>query len=286
VNARKPRKVDAIVPSHKGRTIWGSSSPHGKRQLFFTSATLHWNIAALLILMGIAGCAASSSRVMPLTSVQSLQYYPFQVKGYQGTYPKKRVMVLSAVDARDFKDTSGAAHDSDNGAPAIGIVRDKSGEILQRLYGPQLEHLIQEAITQAAQEAGMASSNSTLPLKQALKARKADYLIATKIARCWVDKHRGPDNPAGATWSATAEVALDVIVYKPPFDVPFWQGESDAVYDDPPPPVSGSVPEDDTEIYDDPGQVLSVALTRSVAGIFKRDDLHSLITEDTTVPKP
>ena len=236
-------------------------------------------IAAMLSLTLIIACA-TRRQIEPLTAVETLQYYPFQVKGYQNTYPKRRVMVLAVVDARNFRDTSGAAHAPDNGNPAIGVIRDKSGEIIQRLYGPALEPLVQQAIVQAAQEAGMVSSSSSLPLHEALYMRQSQYVIAAKIARLWVDKHREPDNAGGPMWSATAEVALDVAVYKPPFGVPFWQGESDATYEDPPAPVAGIAPEDETEIYDDPGQVLSVGLTRAVAGIFKRDDLHTLITED------
>jgi hypothetical protein len=243
-------------------------------------------IAAVFSLTLISACATTSEQIEPLKSTQALQYYPFQVKGYQNTYPKRRVMVLTAADTRDFKDTSGTAHLPDNGNPAIGVVRDKSGEIVQRLYGPALEPLVQQSITQAAQEAGMISSSSDLPLNLALSSSQAQYLIAAKIVRFWVDKHRGPDNAAGPTWSATAEVALDVVVYKPPFEVPFWQGESDATYDDPPAPVAGIAPEDETEIYDDPGQVLSVGLTRAVAGIFRRDDLHTLITEDAPPTQP
>ncbi len=231
-----------------------------------------------------SSCASTSERMEPLSSVQTLQYYPYLVKGYENTYPKRRVMVLSAVDARDFKDNSGAAHTANNGNPAIGVVRDKSGEILQRLYGPRLEPLVQDSIAQAAREAGMMSFTSNVPLREALSSRQAEYVIYPKIARFWVDKHRGPDNPGGATWFATAEVALDVVVYKAPFDVPFWQGESDTTYDDPPPPVAGVVPQDETEIYDDPGQVLSVGLTRAAAGIFKRQDLRTLIAEDSVTP--
>jgi hypothetical protein len=241
-----------------------------------------WVVTALIL--GVSsGCATTSERMEPLTSTETIQYYPFLVKGYENTYPKRRVMVLAAVDSRDFKDSSGAAHSPDNGNPAIGVIRDKSGEIVQRLYGPALEPLVQQSLTQAAQEAGMLSSSSNIPLKQALNSGQAQYVIASKIARFWVDKHRGPDDAGAATWSATAEVALDVVVYKAPFDVPFWQGESDATYDDPPPPVAGAAPEDETEIYDDPGQVLSVGLTRAAAGIFKRDDLHTLMTEDSPV---
>jgi hypothetical protein len=235
--------------------------------------------------MFAAGCTPSAEQVMPPTSTQVLQYYPFQVKGYQNTYPKRQVIVLPAVDTRDFKDTSGAPHLPDKSGPAIGAIRDKSGEIVQRLYGPPLELLIQQAISQAAQEAGMMPSRSALPLKQALSLRHAQYLIEANIARCWVDKHREPAVGAEPRWSATAEVALDVSVYKLPFDVPFWQGESAATYDDPPAPVAGLAPADETEIYDEPGQVLSVALTRAVAGIFQRDDLRSLIVEDAAVSR-
>jgi hypothetical protein len=229
----------------------------------------------------VNACASTTERMEPLKSLQTVQYYPFLVKGYENTYPKRRVMVIPPTDARDFKDISGAAHSPDNGNPAVGVIRDKSGEILQRLYGPALEPLVQQSITQAAQEAGMLSSSSALPLKVALNSGQAQYVIQSKIARFWVDKHRGMDTAAGPTSSASAEVTLDVVVYKAPFEVPFWQGESEASYDDPPAPVAGVAPEDATEIYDDPGQVLSVGLTRSVAGIFRRDDLHTLMTEDS-----
>ncbi len=235
----------------------------------------------VLSLTFISACASTSEQMQPLSSLQAVQYYPFLVKGYQNTYPKRPVMVLPAVDARDFRDNSGAAHLPENGKPAIGLVRGKSGEIVQRLYGPALEPLVQQSIVQAAQEAGMIASSSDNSLQIALSSRQADYVIVPKIARLWVDKHRGPDNAAGPTWSATAEVALDVVVYKVPFNVPFWQGESEATYDDPPPPVAGAAPEDETEMYDDPGQVLSVGLTRAAAGVFKRDDLHTLITQDS-----
>jgi hypothetical protein len=233
------------------------------------------------LLVFASACATTSEQMQPLTSILAVQYYPFLVKGYQNTYPKRRVMVLAAADNRDFKDTSGAAHLPDNGNPAIGVIRGKNGEIVQRLYGPPLEPLVQQSITQAAQEAGMISSSSSMPVKEALNSRQAQYVVGTRIARFWVDKHRGPDSTDGPMWSASAEVTLDVVVYKAPFEVPFWQGESDATYDDPPAPVAGSAPEDETEIYDDPGQVLSIGLTRAAAGIFKRDDLRTLITEDS-----
>jgi len=218
---------------------------------------------------------------MEPASIQTLEYYPFQVKGYQNTYPKRRIAVIPTLDQRDFRDSAGVGHASYRGHPAIGVILDQSGKIDQRLYGPALEPLVQNAIARAAQEAGMISSTSALTLQQALAGRNADYVLEASIKRCWVNKHRGPDNQAGVTWAAAADVALDVSIYKPPFQVAFWQGESVSNYNDPPLPAAGAIPEDGTEIYDQPGQVLSVALTRAIAGIFKRDSLHVLIVQDS-----
>jgi hypothetical protein len=219
---------------------------------------------------------------MEPASVENVEYYPFQVKGYQNTYPRRRIVVAQVIDAPDYKDATGSGHEPYEGHPAIGVVLDQTGNVAQRLYGPQLGSLVQDAISHAAREAGMVSSTTPIPLKQVLAARNADYVIFVRITRCWISKRRGPDNTAGPTWFASADVVLDVAIYKPPFDVPFWQDESTSSYSDPPLPAVGINPEDETEIYDEPGQVLSVALTRAVAGIFKRDNLHTLIVQDST----
>jgi hypothetical protein len=239
--------------------------------------------AALFLFGSLAACSSLSQRqvYMPPVSIETVEYYPFQVKGYENTYPARRVVVTSPVDDRDFKDAGGVSHDPKDGHPAIGVILDQSGKIDQRLYGPALDELFQNAIANAAREAGMASITTSLGLKLALTSRGADYIMATQIKRCWVVKHRGPDNADGPTWFAAADVGLSVAIYKPPFDVPFWQGDSDAAYDDPPLSANTGNPEDETEIYDQPGQVLSVALTRAVAGIFKRNDLRTLITQDS-----
>jgi hypothetical protein len=231
----------------------------------------------------IAGCSSMSQRqvYMPPESVETVEYYPFQVKGYQNTYPARTIVIIPPVDDRDFKDAAGISHEPKDGRPAIGVILDESGKIDQRLYGPSLVVLLQNAIASAAREAGMISLTTSLPLKPALSARGADYVMATEITRCWVTKHRGPDNADGPTWSAAADVSLAVAIYKPPFNIPFWQGDSTATYNDPPLATNGGGPEDETEIYDQPGQVLSVAATRAVAGIFKRDNLRTLITQDS-----
>jgi hypothetical protein len=229
-----------------------------------------------------SGCAGQRQTYFAPSSIETLEYYPFQVKGYENTYPKRRIEILPAIDARDFKDTGGVDHDPSQGHPAIGVITDQSAKIEQRLYGPPLDTMVQGAIARAAGEAGLVATQTPLGLKPALAARDADYLLATKITRLWLDRHRGPDNQAGETWFAAAAVGLEVAIYKPPFDVPFWQGESSATYDDPPAPGSGQNPtEDETPIYDQPGQELSVALTRAVAGVFKRESLRVLITQDS-----
>jgi hypothetical protein len=55
----------------------------------------------------IAACATTVQQEIanePPTSVETLSYYPFQVKGYQNSYPRRRVLVLLPLDSRDFKD--------------------------------------------------------------------------------------------------------------------------------------------------------------------------------------
>jgi hypothetical protein len=239
--------------------------------------------AAFLIIGWLAGCSSVSQQQvsMPPTSIENVEYYPFQVKGYENTFPARSVEVVPATDDRDFKDAGGVSHESQDGRPAIGVILDQSGKIDQRLYGPPLADLVQNAIASAAHEAGMVSLKTGLRLDLALSGRGADYIMAAQVKRFWVNKHRGPDDQAGATWSAAADVTLSVAIYKPPFNVPFWQGDSAATYNDPPLSSNGGSPEDDTEIYDQPGQVLSVALTRAVAGIFMRNDLHTLLVEDS-----
>jgi hypothetical protein len=233
------------------------------------------------LLAGVIGCATNQEQNPPAASVQSVQYYPFLVKGYENLYPKRRVVVLPATDHRDFADASGVDHSPNGGHPAIGTVVNQQGKVIERLFGPSLEAVVQDAVVHAANEAGMAASATAVPLHQELGARAADYVITASIQRFWVTKGRGPDEPDGPSWHTVAEVILNATVYKPPFEVAFWQGQSAAVYTDPPAPVNGVSLGDEAEIYDQPGEVLSVALTRAVAQIFKRDDLHTLLEQDT-----
>jgi hypothetical protein len=238
-------------------------------------------IAVAILALAVSGCSSrrEDAEFAPV-SIQAVQYYAFQVKGYENTYSKRRVAVVAAVDARDFKDTAGISHDPDQGRPAVGAILDEHSKVLQRLYGPGLEKLVQDAITEAAGEAGMTATAVAIPLRSELQARGSDYIFSAKILRCWVSKTRGPDRE-GPSWRSVADVALDVSVFKPPFEVPFWQGQVSATYLDPPASISGIEFADDTEIYEQPGEVLSVALTRAVAGIFKRPDLHVLIEQDS-----
>lgn len=239
------------------------------------------------MLLAVAGCATSNHEKLglPPVSIQTLQYYPFQVKGYQKSFRDKRIVVLTAMDVRSFKDAGSGDHAPYQGHPAIGVILDRHGQVAQQLYGPDLAPLLGSAIAQSAHEAGMNASTSPQSLQDALEARGADYLLTARITGLWVVKQRGTGNEGGPTWFSAADVALDVTIYKPPFVVPFWQGMSAAEYNDPPKPAAGASPQDVTEIYDQPGEVLSVALTRAVAGIFRREDLHTLVLQDTIRPR-
>jgi hypothetical protein len=189
------------------------------------SCTLLGGFGAALacgMLLLLAGCATTTYHEnlgIPPVSVQTLQYYPFLVKGYEKTFPSKHIEVLTSADARSFKDAGSVNHEPYQGHPAIGIVLDRHGVIVQQLYGPDLGPFLRDAIAQSAQEAGMSSSTSPAALKDALKARGADYLLMAKITGLWVVKQRGASSEGGPVWFSAADVALDVTIYKPPFSV-------------------------------------------------------------------
>ena len=240
-----------------------------------------WRVAFALPALAVAGCAAlglgGSSQPTTPTSAQTFEYYPFQVKGYQNSYPHRTIVVLLPTDSRDLGGPNAAPNN--DGQPAIGMTTDQSENIIQRLYSQPLAPILQGAIARSAEEAGFHSSAENQSAYAGEKVN-ADYVLATQITKCWVKKHRGPDGRFGPTWSTVADFTLQVTVYKPPFKVPFWQGSSNQSYFDPPIGSFGLGPDDEAGIYDEPGQVLSVAMTRAVAGIFQRDDFRTLVQGD------
>jgi hypothetical protein len=248
------------------------------RSIHARPTTLLVTIASILAAVVASGCATigGGAPAPTVNSTQTLEYYPYQVKGYQNSYPKKTILILMTTDARD---TSGEAAPL-NGNPAIGIVTGESGNIAERLYSAPLGPILQQAIGRSADEAGLAATSSTADAYKAGVPQTTEYVLASKIKRCWVKKSRGPSSQYGPVWRTAADFALDISIYKPPFSVPFWTGTTNDTYYDPPVGSFGLGPEDEAGIYDEPGEVLSVALTRTVAGIFQRQDLRNLMLED------
>ncbi len=250
------------------------------------AAVRTWPIALLAVFAAaLAGCASvgESTGKQLTTSLQSMEYYPQLVKGYQNTYPSRRVLVLVSIDAREFRDPTAAVHSPDNGNPAIGVVLNADGSIAQRLYSAPFLTLVQKAIERSAEESGMVALESTDNTYSGARKKGEDYVLESRILRCWVKKQRGTRGRQGPTWRTTTEFEIDARLYKPPFHVAYWQGRSAAEYSDPPMDHTHGPADDDAAIYDEPGQVLSIALTRAVAGIFDRDDLRTLITQDRMV---
>ncbi|HYB90662.1 MAG TPA: hypothetical protein VEC38_06425 [Candidatus Binataceae bacterium] len=241
--------------------------------------------AAALLIAGCAALGGTSQTPVETTSDQTLEYYPFQVKGYQNSYPNRSVLVLTPKDERDFSESGTDNHSPRDGKPAVGIVTNQAGNVIQRVYSDPLPAIVQNAIAKSAEEAGM--TPRTAPESDYHPAPKEadDYVVVSKITRGWVRKHRAADGQFGPRWITEAKFGLDVVVYKPPFTVPFWQGASNSSYVDPPVGSFGLGPEDEAGIYDEPGQVLSVALTRAVAGIFDRPELRTLVMGDEIRPR-
>jgi hypothetical protein len=240
-------------------------------------------LAAAAVALLMAGCATLGVEPGPPldeVSVQKLEYYPYQVKGYQNSYPERTVLVLRPVEEREFIDAGTDNHAPHDNHPAIGITTGQKGQIVQRLYADPLGPIVENALAGSVEEAGMSPRLSNDDKYQAGKVVNADYVLASKIKRCWVIKRRGPDGEYGPVWATSANFAIDVTLYKPPFSVAFWEGTSQSTYNDPPVGSFGLGSEDAAGIYDEPGQVLSVALTRAVAGILQRQDLRTLVMQD------
>ena len=235
-------------------------------------------LGLVLMVLAIAGCAAvGNGPPLPPTSVQTVEYYPFQVKGYQNTYPHRTIVILLPADAREVSAPNSTPL---SGQPALGIVTDQSELIIQRLFSQPLPVIVQGAIAHSAEEAGLSATTQNQAVYLGDTKPNADYVLESQITKCWVKKHRGPNGQFGPTWSTVADFTLKVTIYKPPFKTPFWQATSAQSYYDPPIGSFGLGPDDEAGIYDDPGQVLSVAMTRAVAGIFQRDDLRALVAGD------
>jgi hypothetical protein len=247
-------------------------SPHDHRIALLIA------IASILAAMLASGCATVGGGAPPPTvnSTQTVEYYPYLVKGYQNSYPRKTILILMTADARD---TAGDAAPL-NGNPALGIVTGESGNLAERLYSAPLGPIVQQAIGHSADEAGLSASPSTQAAYKAGVPETTEYVLESKIKRCWVKKSRSNSGQYGPVWRTAADFALDVAIYKPPFSVPFWTGTTNDTYYDPPVGSFGLGPEDEAGIYDEPGEVLSVALTRAVAAIFQRQDLRNLVLED------
>jgi hypothetical protein len=246
-------------------------SPHAR-----PPALLITIAAAFATMLAACATVGGGASAPVTTSIQTLEYYPYQVKGYQNSYPRKTILILTPADVREVTGDAAPL----NGNPAIGVIVNQSGNLAERLYSSPLGPIVQQAIGRAAGEAGMsASSSSDVTYKPGVK-NTTEYVLESRIRRCWVKKERGADGQYGPVWRTTAEVVLEVSIYKPPFSVPFWTGSTNDTYYDPPVGSFGLGSEDEAGIYDEPGQVLSVALTRSVAGIFQRQDLRNLMLED------
>jgi hypothetical protein len=236
----------------------------------------------------IAGCAPTAPQMVngaAPPSIEQVQYYPYQVKGYQSSYPARRILILLPTDIHRPPVEPGITAALYNGDVPIGSSEGTSGQTVLEFYAAQLAPTVQDALKQSAHEAGLISTTSPTSVYQPTQDLKVDYVMESRIAQFWVTKKVGPGGDAGPAWFTEADVALDVTIYKPPFTVPFWQGSGTATYEDPPIDNPNATPDDETAIYDQPGEVLSVAMTRAVASVFSRTDLHALVIGDQMTPR-
>jgi len=236
----------------------------------------------------LAGCAAGNPQTVngnAPPSIQQVQYYPYQVKGYQSSYPGRRILILLPTDTHRPPVQPGITAMPYGGDVPIGSSEDTTGQVVLEFFGPPLGPIVQDALKQSAHEAGLISLTSPTSVYLPTKYLNVDYVMESRVTQFWVTKKVGPGGDAGPAWFTEADVDLDLTIYKPPFMVPFWQGGASATYEDPPIDNPNATPDDETAIYDQPGEVLSVAMTRAVASVFARSDLHALVIGDQMTPR-
>lgn len=249
----------------------------------FIRTVMRFAISGLL-----AGCAmiGQPEPSIPAVSIEPLEYYTGEVKGYQKSYPDAHVLVLPPVDRRQlpvFKDRSDIGLGVPGDGAEVGVISDQNGSIVQRIYAPPVEPMVQSALSKSAKEAGLTPEVSNEALESALRQVHEDYVLASQVTNCWVVKRPVKNLEGDTIWVTEAVFALAVQVYKPPFQVAFWHGNGAVDYSDPTLGYDGMAFIDSVAMYDRPGQVLSVALTRAVAAIFANDKLQELVTEDSNM---
>jgi hypothetical protein len=244
-----------------------------------------WLYNGWFVLLILVGCASTKTSPMvtnlPPSTVENVQYYPRFLKGYEGSYPLRPIMVLRPVDDREFPDRWSKDHQPLNGDPAIGVVLNSKEQVIERLYAHPFIDLVQKALADAASEAGMnpVISNQS-SYESVLGSGPPPYVLASRIKRCWVEKKLEASDGGPGIWRSWAEFDLEATIYKVPFRVPFWQTKSVSVFYDPPPNTFDPGLGSETALYENSAEVLSVALTRAIAGIFNHYDLRTLITQD------
>src|SRR5258708_10675309 len=148
----------------------------------------------MMLAVTLTSCATvgmGNTPVPATTSVQTIEYYPYLVKGYQNSFPHRSILILLPTDARNMGETGVSDTAPLNGNPAIGVAVDKDGNVTQRLYAPPLGPILQNAIARSGAEAVLtAFSSIDSAYKSGVRNANA-YVLESKITKCWVKKTHG-----------------------------------------------------------------------------------------------
>jgi hypothetical protein len=88
----------------------------------------------------------------------------------------------------------------------VGVILAPDGGVVQRIYSSPLGPVVQSALVRSADEAGMLATASNDTLEAALKETNEDYVLASRITRCWVNKHSATD--AGSSSNLVAKLPV------------------------------------------------------------------------------
>ena len=266
-------------------------------------------LCCLLVLVFCSGCIsfAHPPRLLPV----SVQYLPHLVKTGRPPLPPARILVLQPLDNRApypvWKGSLPATQDnvailgiwgtnSKEGAviinsPRLGAQRYMVAGVKQNPDRPRgiytmtgLPQLVQEALASHFQETGFTAHKMSFSIPQARGATTdpAQYAVGCEIEKFTLvslERHHEMqiDLPTGSHTThipvrgpTRADVSLKVTLYHWPSGDILWENSIAAAVDDPP------LKERDF-LYATPGEVASMALSRTVGSILVSQELQDAI---------
>lgn len=165
----------------------------------------------------------------------------------------------------------------------VGAVYSADGAATAKLAGSEVGALIQDAIIESAQEAGMVPIRLDHEPAPASLAAGVDLLLTTRIEEIsCVKRFRREQTIHGQYFTMRSRVKLRFILFSRHGQT-LYEGEMTGIEEEPPAPVGGEV---FLPLETEPEESLSVALSRAVGALFIQPAFQRALPLRNAAPHP